>query len=105
GIDVDFNQIMQAQTNDPTSGLRLLRGAETVTNVGPEQVRGTGTTHYALVVNIDKAAASAPASAQDAMRKLAALYTVKDFNVDVWLDGDGRVRRFQQTIDGSTIKL
>ena len=73
--------------------------------VGKEAIRGTDTTHYRLVVNLDKAIAQAPASQRDALTKLTNLYTIHTFPVDVWLDAQGRLRRFQQTIDPSTIHL
>ena len=105
GIDVDLGAITQGQSNDPTSGLRLLRGADSVVTTGTEAIRGTDTTHYRLVVNLDKAIAQAPASQRDALTKLTNLYTIHTFPVDVWLDAQGRLRRFQQTIDPSTIHL
>ena len=105
GVDVDLGALTQGQSNDPTSGLQLLRGADGVANEGTETIRGTETTHYLLAVNLDKAIAHAPAGERDALTKLAALYTVHTFPVEVWLDAQGRVRRFQQTIDPSTIHL
>jgi len=105
GIDVDFNSLLQQQSNDPTSGLRMLRGAQEVTTVGAEQVRGVDTTHYRLVVDLNKAVEQAPAESRDAMRKLADLYTVKTFPAEAWLDADGRVRRYETTIDTSTLRL
>ena len=105
GLDVDLGSLAQGQSNDPTSGLRLLRGADSVTTVGTEQVRGTNTTHYRLQVSLDKAIAEAPPDQKDALTKLASLYTVRTFPLDVWLDSDGRVRRYVQTIDPATIRL
>ena len=105
GIDVNLGSLTQGQSDDPTSGLRLLRGADSVVNVGTEQVRGVTTTHYRLVVSLDKAIANAPADQRDALTKLATLYTIHTFPVDVWLDGQGRVRRLQQIVDTSTLRL
>lgn len=105
GINVDLGALTQGQSNDPTSGLQLLRGADSVVTLGPETIRGTDTTHYRLAVNLDKAIAAAPASERDAMTKLANLYTVHTFLMDVWLDAQGHVRRFQQTIAPSTLRL
>ncbi|HEV3352720.1 MAG TPA: hypothetical protein VG076_07335 [Acidimicrobiales bacterium] len=99
GVNVDLSALTQGQSADPTSGLALLRGADSVVTVGTEAIRGTETTHYKLVVNLDKAIADAPQSQRDALSKLAAIYTIHTFPLDVWLDREGRVRRFQQTID------
>ena len=57
GIDVDLGSLLQGQSNDPTQGLGMVRGADNVVKVGTEQIRGTGTTHYRLVVDLDKAIA------------------------------------------------
>lgn len=82
-----------------------MQGASKVTKVGSESIRGVKTTHYAVVIDVDKAVLAAPPAAQDAMRQLAGLYTVKTLPLDVWLDAQQRVRRYQQTLDLSTLKL
>jgi hypothetical protein len=102
---VDLNSLLQGQSSDPTSGLRLLAGATQVTKVGSESVRGTPTTHFHVIIDIDKAAAAAPAQSRDAMRKLADRYTVKTFPVDAWLDSSNRVRRSVVVIDTANLKL
>jgi integrase len=102
GVDVDIASLAQGQSNDPTQGLSMVRGADSVIKVGPEQVRGDDTTHYKIIVNLDKAIAEAPADERDMLSKVAAIYTVRTFPVDLWLDSEGRVHRFQQTIDPST---
>lgn len=104
GVDVDLSALTQGQSADPTSGLGMLRGADSVTTVGTETVRGVDTTHYHLVVNIDKALAQAPAAQRDALGKLVNLYTVHTFPMDVWLDSDGRVRRVTESIDSANIR-
>jgi hypothetical protein len=77
-----------------------------VVKIGSEQVRGETTTHYRLDVSLDKAIADAPTpGAKDAMTKLANLYTVRKLPVDVWLDGSGRMRRFQENLDTGTMRL
>ena len=106
GVDVDIAGLFQGQSNDPTSGLRLVRGADNVVKVGPEQIRGTDTTHYRLDVNLDKAIADASTPTErDALTKLANLYTVRTFPVELWLDSEGRVRQFLESLDTATIRL
>jgi|SRR5437588_8434639 len=105
GVDVDIASLAQGQSNDPTQGLSMVRGADSVIKVGPEQVRGEDTTHYKIIVNLDKAIAEAPADERDTLNKVAAIYTVRTFPVDLWLDSEGRVHRFQQTIDPNNIRL
>ena len=83
-----------------------MRGADNVVKVGPEQIRGTDTTHYRLDVNLDKAIADASTPTErDALTKLANLYTVRTFPVELWLDSEGRVRQFLESLDTATIRL
>jgi hypothetical protein len=103
GLDVNLGSLTQGQSNDPTQGLSMVRGADSVVAVGNEEVRGTPTTHYRATVNLDRAIAEAPADVRPTLTQLASLYTVRTFPVDVWIDNDGRVNRYQQTIDPSTI--
>src|SRR5207248_7186265 len=88
--------LVQGQSNDPTQGLGMVRGAANEVVVGTEDVRGTPTTHYRVTVDLDKAIADAPSSERESLTKLSSLYTVRTFPVDVWLDSGGRVRRYQQ---------
>jgi hypothetical protein len=105
GIDVDLQSLISGQSNDPTQGLGMVRGAENVVKVAPEQIRGTDTTHYRLDINLQKAAAEAPtAEARAAMEKLASLHTGPSTPLDVWLDGDGRVRRIQEVLDPAAVR-
>lgn len=105
GIDVDLAAIIQAQSSDPTSALQFLEGAETVTEVGQEELRGTETTHYEVVVNLQKTVDAADPAVRDDMQTLVDLYTVETIPMEVWIDDDGRVRKFAQTIDYDTFEL
>lgn len=102
---VNVNSLFLGGGSDPTSGMRLLAGAAQVTRVGTETVRGTPTTHFHVIVDVDKAAAAAPPQAREAMQKLAALYIVKSLPLDVWLDGQGRMRRYQQVMKPADLKF
>ena len=104
-LGVDITGIIQSQSSDPASGLRLLQGANEVTKIGTEVVRGVQTTHYRVVIDLAKAVQASPAQYRDAMQKLISLYTVKTLPIDVWLDGQNRVRRYEQTVDASIIRL
>jgi hypothetical protein len=103
--DLDFASLLKVQSGDPTSGLQQLANADKVTVVGKEKVRGEQTTHYRVEVNLAKAVENAPAEARAAMRKLAGFYVNPVQSADVWLDSDGRSRRYRQTIDSANMKL
>ena len=96
GGGVDVGALMQGQSNDPMSGLALLKEADDVDNVGKESVRGVETTHYRLQVSLDEAAG-------DAVPELQKLTGGKPLPMDVWIDADDHVRRFEMTIDSSAL--
>ena len=106
GMDVDIGSLLQGQSNDPTQGLGMVRGADNVVKIGEEKIRDVDTTHYQVLVDLDKAITEAPTpEARDAMKKLVNLYTLRKVPVDVWLDNDGRVRRFQESLSSGVIRL
>ncbi|GEM_PF-1411981 len=106
GMDIDLGSLLQGQSNDPTQGLGMVRGADNVVKIGTDTIRGVQTTHYQLTVDLDKAIADAPTpEARDSLQKLSNLYTVRKLPVDLWLDDQGRVRRFQESLNSGTIRL
>lgn len=105
GIDANLGALLQGGSSDPTQGLTMIRGAENVVKVGTEQIRGVNTTQYHLDINFQKAVAEAPAAVRDAIQQFANEHTVPTSPADVWVDSDGRVRRTQQKIDFSSLRL
>ena len=82
---------------DPARQLALLQAVrDDARLVGPEPVDATPTTHYAGTVDLDRAAAADPASrpAVEGLKQQAGGPTVP---VDVWVDGQGRLRRVALT--------
>lgn len=64
-----------------------------VEELGHEDVRGVDTVHFHATIDATKVQApktSVPAATMDALRRMP---------VDVWLDGQDRVRRFRQSLD------
>ena len=105
GINVNFGSIMQSESGDPASGLRLLAGASQVTVVGSEEVRGVSTTHYRVVEDLTKAVQMAPASARPELQKLVALYKSPKLPAEVWIDDQGLIRRERFTADPAQLNL
>jgi hypothetical protein len=87
-------------TGDVTRQLQYLKGAGDVRKVGSEQVNGVATTHYSARIELAKLAKDAgdPATKRG-LERLAGMSGVRTFPVDVWIDGDKRVRR-QRTAFG-----
>jgi hypothetical protein len=104
-IGVDASGLSQSQAGDPSQTLDYLRGAsDNITRVGTEDVRGTQTTHYRAVVDLNKAAAQSP-TARDAIKSTVKLLGSSTQPVDVWVDTDGRVRRMKYTVDLTKSKV
>jgi hypothetical protein len=91
----------QGQTSDPTAGLNFLRGASgPITTVGDESVRGVATTRYRTTVDPNKAMAQLGADERGIVQQM--LKQLGTSPVDVWIDGQGRVRRVQNSLSFST---
>ena len=97
-----LGDLMKSQSGDPSASLHYLRGAQgSVRTVGKESIRGVPTTWYDTTVDIEKAAAGAPAARRATIRQLKEVFGISRIPTDVWIDGDGRVRRMTQTVDYS----
>lgn len=87
-----------AAAAQPTEGLSALEDVDDVEELGEEQVREEPTTHYRGTID----AAAALKSAGGTERLEAAGVdpsTIEAAPVDVWIDGQQRVRRFEIRID------
>jgi hypothetical protein len=86
--------IEQMQDADPSQNVAFLVGAQDVTTVGVEDVRGTSTTHYKFTIDMQKASAAAPENFRKFISEaLAEIGSNPLIPGDVWLDADGLPRR------------
>jgi hypothetical protein len=88
----DLSGILDASPT-PTYALAYLQGASTVDKVGAESIGGVQTTHYAVSANLDSAAEHASGSTRDALQGVIAQSGVRTLPLDVWLDGNGYIRK------------
>jgi hypothetical protein len=109
-MGVDFTAL-QSSTSDPTQMLRYLEAASSgVEKIGADTVAGAATTHYSAVVDFDKLAQARPKE-KSSIRRLEQLTGVHDVPVDVWIDGDGYVRKVKESLtmhlspQGVTMKM
>lgn len=106
---MDFEQLMQLNQGDPTQSLAYLEAAtEDFREVGSEEVRGVEATHYRGTIDLEKVAAQAPPEASESYERVLELTGQREFLMDVWVDGDGLVRKlgFEQRLpDDSTMRL
>lgn len=89
-------------SSDPTSTLDALRGvASDVKDLGHESVRGADTTHYAVTIDLTKALGHLPAASRDAAAQSLKMFGEGSVPADVWIDGDGRPRKFMMNLDAT----
>ena len=109
---LNLNAVVQAvggpgispTSTDPSQILHYLEGTGTVTRIGTETVGDVMTTHYHALSNIASAAATFPpaqrAAATKALTTLQTQLGVASIPMDVWVDGQGRVRQTVMALDG-----
>ena len=103
-VGVGATGIGQAQAGDPSQTLDYLRGtSDRVTRVGTEDLRGTQTTHYRAVVDLNKAAERSP-TGREQIKSTIKLLGTSTQPLDVWIDAQGRVRRMKYAVDLSKSK-
>ncbi|HZB71100.1 MAG TPA: hypothetical protein VE395_03115 [Acidimicrobiales bacterium] len=87
---------LRSSGDEASSGLGLLSGAEEVEEVGEEELDGTETTRYRATVDLRRAVEEAGAvSDRAAFEAFVEQLGDEDIDVDVWLDGEDRVRRLR----------
>jgi hypothetical protein len=97
---IDFQQLLQLGSADPSQALQLLQAASPdFHEVGREEVRGTPTTHYAGTVDFSKLAISGPPVLRQSYRRIIELSGQGELPVDVWIDEDGLTRRIRYVQD------
>ena len=61
--------------------------------VGKESIKGVDTTHYRATVDLAQAAAKSHGASRDSINRVRRLSGVKKLPVDVWVDGEGYLRK------------
>jgi hypothetical protein len=98
-LGVNFSTLTDSSaSSNPSQLLSYLKAASgQVTRIGAEQVRGVPTTHYRATIDYDRYASRVtPAQRASASQSVAALERLTGTHsqlVDVWVDGQHRVRR------------
>jgi hypothetical protein len=85
----------QLGQNDPSQMLQYLRATSNIDEQGKETVRGVATTHYAARLQLDKVADRVSPDAARALKQATKTLGAKEIPLDVWVDGDGLVRRIK----------
>ena len=100
---LDFGLLLQGSQADPMQSLLWPEalGPE-MTEIGEEEVRGVATTHYRAVVDLRRLRDQAPSGEEaewgayvDTLRERLGAEAIP---VEVWVDGDGLVRRLRHKL-------
>lgn len=89
---------------DPRAALKEFEKSGEITATQEEELGGKKTTHYTITVNVQKMADNQADPTQKKAMQDAIAAGMKDFPVDVWIDGEGLPVRFAMdtpTPDGS----
>ena len=99
-VGAGLGALGQLQQSDPTQVLAYLRGAAAdMREVGEEDVRGASTTHYRGNVDLRRASESLSPDGKKAVEDAIQALGTSTFPTDVWLDGEGRVRKARFNLD------
>lgn len=96
---------MQGLGSEADMGTHLLdslRGAGAdVTEVGAEQLDGVATTHFRATIDVAAAADKVPADQRDAFRSAMQSAGLSATPVDLWIDGQNHLRKFEGTVSAA----
>jgi hypothetical protein len=91
--------------SNPADMLKPFQDAEMeIEEVGIDTVRGIETTRYRIHVDTESLLASMTPSEQMQFEQDMGAIPVETFPIDIWIDGQGLVRRFILAIDGSQVQ-
>jgi hypothetical protein len=98
----DLKKLDSFTQNDPRDVLEALRGLSgDIETVGSEELRGVETTHYRALLDPAQLVREATATNADAVSILDRLSQtgVDEVPLDVWIDGNGLVRKLALDVD------
>jgi len=98
GEDGRLGQFGGFDRTDPAQALAYLQVADEVEEVGTEEVRGAQTTQYRVIVDLREAAERSSEYRAVIEQSLEA-GGAAEVPADVWVDGDGRVRRVRMVYE------
>jgi hypothetical protein len=94
GID-----IASLSNESPTDALARLTAAGDVEEVGDEEVGGFSTTHYSVTVDLERMNESLDGYMSDEALEMTKGMFGDTYPMDVWIDGDGFVRKMRWVAD------
>lgn len=95
---INFGAIAAAKNVEPTQYLDFLQGATAVTKVGAETLTGVATTDYKATVDLNQAVKKISGNAAVALNRDIASFQSPLVPIEVWLDGQGLVRKLTASL-------
>ncbi len=86
----------------PLAVVDLVRGALEVVSYGGTALREASTFRYQTVIDVEAAVRATPEARKAAVRAMADRLGSPAFYADVWVDGEGRIRRVQVPVEKTT---
>jgi hypothetical protein len=77
----------------PASALSYLQGASNVQDLGAEKVDGVDTTHYRVIVDLERAAKRSSPSVRQALERVIRTAGATTLPIGVWVDAKGYIRK------------
>lgn len=99
GFDIK-QLISQAQQMQPAQYIKQLAASGDVEAVGSETVNGVETTHYTGTVSVEEQLSHFSGAVRSTMQSVIATTGWTGARIDVWLDGEGLVRRMHSASVG-----
>ena len=87
-LGLDLNQLLSGFDQTPTQALDLLRASGSVNELGTETIDGAATTHYAVSIDLQKAAQLAGQAGEALANQLIAAGAPSEIPADVWIGAD-----------------
>ncbi|MGZ4318791.1 MAG: hypothetical protein ACXVRD_05650 [Gaiellaceae bacterium] len=104
--NVDLGSLLSANPT-PAGALAYLQGSSAIKKLGSATVGGVPTTHYRVVVDLQKAADRASGSDKNALEQAIKAAGTTTLPVEVWVDSRGYVRKieYQSQASGQSADL
>lgn len=84
---------------DPASAIAFMRGAKSIEEVGSETIRGTQTTHFKMIVDMQKAIEALPGDQKAGLQEMLKKAGITEMPMEGWIDAEGRLRRMRFALD------
>jgi hypothetical protein len=103
----DLESIMQQfKRSDPATNSAMMAASATdIEEVGTDVIRGVGTRHFKMTIDLHKAIANTPEQVRAAVEQIVDMLGGGTYPAEMWIGDDGLPRRLVYSMDLSKAKL